>query len=67
MTTYWKSIILFGINHNTGIKKEFDSEPVYNKNHLKTNIKSYGDEAIAFHDKESPKLGSSHTCSAVTA
>ena len=26
------------------IKKEFDSEPVYNKNYLKTKIKSHGDE-----------------------
>ena len=29
------------------IKKEFDSEPVYNKKYLKTKIKSYGDEATA--------------------
>ena len=64
---YWKSIIRFGTNHNTDIKKEFDSEPVYNKNLLKTNIKSYGDEVIAFHDKESPKLGSRHTCSVVNS
>ena len=27
------------------IKKEFDSKPVYNKNYLKTKIKSHGDEA----------------------
>ena len=26
------------------IKKEFDSEPVYNKNFLKNKIKSHGDE-----------------------
>ena len=26
------------------IKKEFDSEPVYNKEDLKTKIKSHGDE-----------------------
>ena len=26
------------------IKKEFDIEPVYNKNYLKTRIKSHGDE-----------------------
>ena len=30
------------------IKKEFDSEPVYNKKILKTKIKSYGDEVIDF-------------------
>ena len=26
------------------IKKEFDNEPVYNKNILKTKVKSHGDE-----------------------
>ena len=31
------------------IKKEFDSEPVYN--YLKTNIKSHGNEATDFYDK----------------
>ena len=34
------------------IKKEFDSEPFYNKKFLKTKIKSYGDEATGFHDKK---------------
>ena len=29
---------------NADIKKEFDSEPVYNKKYLKTKIKSHGDE-----------------------
>ena len=42
------------------IKKEFDSEPAYNKNFLKTKIKSYGDEATDFHDKEIPQVGSNH-------
>ena len=37
---------------NADIKKEFDSEPVYNKKILKTKIKSYGDKATDFHDKE---------------
>ena len=36
---------------NADIKKEFDSEPVYNKKILKTKIKSYGDKATDFHDK----------------
>ena len=36
------------------IKKEFDSEPVYNKNFLKTKIKSYCDEVTDFFDKEIP-------------
>ena len=34
------------------IKKEFDSEPVYNKNFLKTKIKSHGDEVTAFYNKK---------------
>ena len=40
------------------IKKEFDSKPVYNKNFLKTKIKSYGDEVTDFYDKEIPKVDS---------
>ena len=46
-------------------KKEFDSEPVYNKEFLKTKIKSYGDEVTDFYDKEIPKVVSNHTCLAV--
>ena len=37
------------------IKKEFDSEPVYNKNYLKTKIKSHGDEVADFYNKKIPK------------
>ena len=44
------------------IKKEFYSEPVNNKNFLKTKIKSHGDEVTAFYDKEIPKVDSNHTC-----
>ena len=33
-------------------KKEFDSEPVYYKNYLKTKIKSHGDEFKNFCHKE---------------
>ena len=29
---------------------------------MKTKIKSYGDEATGFHDKETPKAGSDCTC-----
>ena len=43
---------------STGIKKEFDSEPVYNKSFSKTKIKSYGDEDTDFHDLEMPKIDS---------
>ena len=46
---------------STNIKKEFDSEPVYNKKTLKTKIKSYGDEATDFYDKEIPKVDSNRT------
>ena len=34
------------------VKKEFDSEPVYNKQFLKTKIKSYGDEVTNFYDEK---------------
>ena len=34
------------------IKKEFDSEPVYNKNFLKTTVKSHGDEVTDFYLKK---------------
>ena len=46
-------------------KKEFDNESVYNKNYLKTKIKSLGNEVTDFDDKRSPKLDSNHTCLAV--
>ena len=47
------------------IKKEFDSESVYNKEFLKTKIKSHVDELTDFYDKEIPKVDSNHTCLAV--
>ena len=47
------------------MKKEFNSEPIYNKKFLKTKIKYYGDEATDFHDKEIPKVGCNYTCLAV--
>ena len=47
------------------IKKELDSKPVYNKNILKTKLKSYGDKATDFHDKEISKTGFEYTCLAV--
>ena len=47
------------------IKKEFDSESVYNKNLLKTKIKSHGNEVTDFYDKEIPRVNSNHTCLAV--
>ena len=47
------------------IKKEFDNEPVYNKNCLKTKIKLHDNEVTDFYDKKIPKLDSNHTCLAV--
>ena len=37
---------------SANIKKEFDSEPVNNKNLLKTKIKHHGDEVTDFYDKK---------------
>ena len=42
--TIWVKVI-------AAIKKEFDSEPVFNKNFLKTKIKSHGDEVTNFYSK----------------
>ena len=47
------------------IKKGFDSDPVYNKNFLKTKIKSHGNEVTNFYDKKIPKGDSNHNCLAV--
>ena len=47
------------------IKKEFDSEPSFNKNYLKTKTTSHGDEISNFYDKKIPKLDYNHTCLAV--
>ena len=38
------------------IKREFESEPVFNKEILKTKIKSHGDEVTDLYDKKIPKL-----------
>ena len=38
---------------------------MYNKEFLKTKIKSHGDEITDFSDKEIPKVDSNHTCLAV--
>ena len=50
---------------NADIKKEFDSEPVYNKTFLKTKIKTHGDEVTDFYDKKIPKVDCNHTCLAI--
>ena len=48
-------------------KKEFDSESAYNKEFLKTKIKSNGDEVTDFYDIKIPKVDSNHTRLAVVS
>ena len=38
------------------IKKQLDCEPIYNKKFPKNKIRSWGDEATDFHDKEVPQV-----------
>ena len=52
---------------SSDLKEGFDSEPVYDKQKLKTKIKSHGDEVTDFYDKEIPKLDTTYTCLAVTS
>ena len=40
---------------SNSMKKEFDSEPICDKELLRTKIKTYGGKAKDFHDKETPK------------
>ena len=47
---------------SANIKREFNRKPVYYNIFLKTKIKSYGDEAIDFPNKEMLKKGSNYTC-----
>ena len=48
------------------IKKEFDSEPVYNEKHLKAKINSYnGKINTNFHNNKIPKEGSQLVCRSV--
>ena len=50
---------------STDIEKEFNSEPVYNKEFLKTKIKSHSYEVTDFFDEKVSKVGFNHTCLAV--
>ena len=43
---------------SNSIKKELDSEPIYNKIFLKTKRKLDGDDAKDFYDNEIPKISS---------
>ena len=48
------------------IKKEFDSEPVYNEKCLKAKMKSYNRKINTnFHNNEIPKEGSQYICLSV--
>ena len=49
------------------IKNEFDSEPVYNKEYLKTKRKPHGDEVTNFYDKEILNVDSHQICLAVVS
>ena len=53
--TIWDKVI-------ADLKQEFDSDPVYNKEFLKTKIKSHGNEVTEFYYGKIPKMDSSHTC-----
>ena len=48
-------------------KKELDGEPLYNKEFLKTKIKSHGNEVTDFYDKQIPRVNSNNSCLAVTS
>ena len=62
---YQKNVILFRIKSALILKKEFDSEPVYNIEFWKTKIKFCGDQVTDFYDKKIPKIDSNLTCLAV--
>ena len=48
------------------MKNRFDSEPVYNKNFLKTKIRSRGDKIDRdFYNQKIPNVESNKTCLAV--
>ena len=56
--TIWDEVI-------AGIKKEFDSKSVYNKEFFKAKVKSHGDKVTDFYDENVSKVVYSHTCLAV--
>ena len=47
------------------IKRELDSQPAFNKEYLKTKIKSNGHKVTDFHDKKISMVNFSYTCLAV--
>ena len=53
-------------NAKNSIKKEVDTEPVYNEKYLKAKIKSYnGKINTNFHNNKVPKEGSQFICFSV--
>ena len=65
MMTYQNNIWDIWDKVSSDIKREFDSKPVYQKEFLKTKIKSHGDGVTDFYDKKIPKMDSNHICLAV--
>ena len=64
MMNYLKNTIWEKLKNS--LKKEFDSEPVYNEKYLKAKIKSYnGKISTNFHDNKIPKEGSQLICLSV--
>ena len=53
------------VNVSADMKKESDSDHVFNTNYLKTKIKYHGDEATDLYNKKIPELDSNHACLAV--
>ena len=59
MMNFQRNIMKFGKRAKNSIKKEFDSEPVYNEKYLKAKIKLYdGKINTNFHNNKIPKEGS---------
>ena len=57
----------FEKKQKNGIRKEFDSEPVYNEKNLKAKIKSYNRKINTnFHNNKIPKEGSQFICMLVS-
>ena len=61
----WKKYNTIWDKVGADIKKEFDSEPVYHKNFLKTKIKYHDDDITDFYEIKVWKVDSNHTCRVV--
>ena len=66
MINYKKNVMQFQKKFKNSLKKEFDSEPVYNEKYQKTKIKSYnGKLSTNFPDNKIPKEASQFICLSV--